>query len=278
MKKTFLIPLLLSIVQLCYSQESNNYIVINSQNSPIEFANVSLNQTSIGTYTNSKGEFSFENIKPTDTLKISCIGYKSRSVCVKDVEGPIILISSSINIDEVTVNGKKKNKSFTIGYYKMKSPFPFTHGSSVNTRLATFIPYESRPAFIETILLPIKNVEDTSRLKVYLFEISKDGKPGKELFSMLLLSDEISNKVDISELQIKMPTKGVFVALEWLNEYNIKFEDIKGIHGPGVILKMTAPMDTNLTYIARKNEWRIMWNPPNEKFRNARFGLELKYL
>lgn len=253
-------------------------IIVDIADKPIEFVHISINSTIQGTYTNAKGEFTIENLNQKDSLKLSCIGYERKAIAVKDLKDKIVLTGNSVNIKEVTIERKKKNKSFMIGYYKMRSPLPYTHGSQINSTLATFIPYESTPAIIETILLPIKNMEDSTRLKVYLFEISKDGKPGNELFSKLLLSDEISNKIDISDQQIRMPAKGVFVALEWLNEYNIKFEDIKGIYGPGVRLKMTPPMDTNLTYQFRKNEWRLMWNLPNEKFRNARFGLELKPL
>lgn len=273
-----LLLLILSTPLITFSQIYFNGVIVDSQNIPIQFASISINQTANGTHTNEKGIFYFDSIKPTDTLKISCIGYESRVIAFKDIGDKIILNNNSVNIGEVAINRKKKIKSFTVGYYKMRSPLPFTYGSSINSKLATFIPYESSPAFIETILLPVKNFEDTTRLKVYLLEISKDGSPGKEIFSKLLLSNEISIKIDISEQQIRMPADGVFVALEWLNEYNIKFEDTKGIHGPGVRLKMTPPMETNLTYHFRKNEWQLMWNPPNEKFRNARFGLELKPL
>lgn len=272
----FLTSLFISIQTLAQNVLSGTIVDTNSN--PIEFANISINQTANGTYTNSKGEFIINNLMKTDTLKISCIGYESKAIAVKDLEDEIVLTSNSININVVTIDRKRKNKSFMIGYYKMRSPFPFTYGSSINSRLATLIPNESSPAFIETILLPIKNIEDTTRLKVYLLEISKDGSPGKEIFSKLLLSDDISNKIDVSEQQIRMPASGVFIALEWLNEYNVKFEDTKGIYGAGVRLKMTPPMETNLTYHFIKNEWRLMWNPPNEKFRNARFGLELKPL
>jgi hypothetical protein len=270
----------LSTFSFCFCQDSRSFQIKDSQNNPIVLANVSLNQTSIGTYTNSNGEFSVENIKLSDTLKISCIGYKSRSVCVKDVEGPIILISSSINIDEVTINGKRNSKSFKIGFYKMRSILPYTHGSSINTKLATFLPYESSPAFIEKILLPITNANDTTQLRIFLYDVSEDGSPGKEVYSKIAILKDIKNKVDVSDQKIRMPLGGIFVGVEWLFEPT-KPEDLNNIE---VInrrhlfsLKMTPVMDTNYTYMYWKNKWRLS-NIDADEFRNARFGLELKYL
>jgi hypothetical protein len=256
---------------------------VDSQNNPIQFASISINQTTNGTYTNEKGIFHFNSIQPTDTLKISCIGYESRTICVKDIKDQIVLTNNSINIDEVIVNRKKKNKSFTIGYYRMGSisPFPNTHGSSINIQVATFIPYNSAPAVIEKILLPITKANDTTQLRVYLYKVSNDGKPGEEIFSKTIVLKEIKNKIDIIDQQIRMPSSGIFVAVEWLFE-PFKTEDLNNIEAinsrHAFSLKSTKPMNSNLTYWYWKNEWKLKWNSAEDQYRNIRFGLVLKPL
>ncbi|MBR9830703.1 carboxypeptidase-like regulatory domain-containing protein [bacterium] len=277
-----LLLLILFTPLITFSQNSFKGVIVDTQNTPIQFASISINQSANGTYSNEKGIFHFDSIQPTDTLKISCIGYESRKICVKDIKDQITLNSNSINVDEVVVNRKRKNRSFTIGYYNMGylSPFPHNLGSSINIQLATFISYNSNPALIEKILLPITKANDTTQLKVYLYEVSKDGNPGKEIYSKTLLLKEIKNKIDISKEQIRMPSTGIFVAVEWLYA-PFKPEDLNSIE---VInsryafrLKMTKPMDTNYTYMYWKKEWRN-WNNYSDEFRNVRFGLVLKPL
>ncbi len=137
---------------------------------------------------------------------------------------------------------------------------------------------QSPPAVIEKILLPISNINDSTQLKIYLYDVSEDGKPGKEIFSKLLTSKEIKNKIDISDQWIRMPTDGIFVAVEWLNDVVIKDKNnIKEIVHSSFWLKMTNPMDSNFTYMYSKNQWRSLtvWIIEN---RNVRFGLELKPL
>lgn len=272
-----LLLLILFTPLITFSQIYFNGVIVDSQNIPIQFASISINQTANGTHTNEKGIFYFDSIKPTDTLKISCIGYKNRAICVKDIKDQITLNSNSINIDEVIIN--RKNKPFTIGYYKMGSFIPYTYFSNLKSKIATFIPYQSSPAVIEQILLPITNINDTTELKIFLYEASEDGSPGKEIYSKLLKSNEIKNKIDISDEHIQMPLEGVFIAAEWLSEQFIKdLDNTKEVLGPAFRLKMTKPMDTNYTYMYWKSEWRLKWNPPNEQYRNVRFGLELKPL
>ncbi|NBG64720.1 carboxypeptidase-like regulatory domain-containing protein [Acidiluteibacter ferrifornacis] len=280
MKNLLLIILFTPLI--IFSQISFKGTIVDSQKNPIQFASISVNQTANGTYTNEKGIFYFDSIKPTDTLKISCIGYESKSICVKDIKDQITLTSNSINIEEVTIDRKRKNRSFTIGYYKMGSlsPFPHNHGSSINIQLATFIPYNSTPALIEKILLPITKANDTTQLKVYLYEVSEDGSPGKEIYSKTVLLKEIKNKIDISDQQIRMPSDGIFVAVEWLFE-PFKAENLNNIDiinsRYAFSLKMTKPMDSNLTYMFWENKWRpfSLWATEN---RNIRFGLVLKPL
>ena len=274
MKNLLLIILFTPLIT--FSQISFKGVIVDSQNNPIQFASISINQTANGTYTNENGIFHFDSIQSTDTLKISCIGYESKSICVKDIKDQITLTSNSINIEEVTIDRKRKNRSFTIGYYKMNTLFPSSHFSNVKSKIATFIPYQSSPAIIEKILLPITNINDTTQLKVYLYEISEDGSPGKEIYSKLLMSNEIKNKIDISDEQIRIPLEGVFIAAEWLTEQVIKdWNDPKEIFGSSWGVKMTKPMDTNFTYIHLKNKWRL-WNNNSDENRNARFGLVLK--
>ena len=104
MKNLLLIILFTPLIT--FSQISFKGVIVDSQNNPIQFASISINQTANGTYTNEKGIFHFDNIKPTDTLKISCIGYESRSILVNNLSDTILLQEISIEIGEVVIKSE----------------------------------------------------------------------------------------------------------------------------------------------------------------------------
>lgn len=91
---------------ITFSQISLKGTIVDSQKNPIQFASISINQTANGTYTNEKGIFHFDSIQPTDTLKISCIGYESRSILVKILSDTILLQEISIEIGEVVIKSE----------------------------------------------------------------------------------------------------------------------------------------------------------------------------
>ena len=85
-----------------------------SDKSPLEFANITLQTADsafiTGTTTDSKGLFRIEKVKAGDyQVSVSSIGYKTSVVSVLGLSQPIdlgtiSLASSSISLDEVTVN------------------------------------------------------------------------------------------------------------------------------------------------------------------------------
>ncbi len=140
MKKILFLFLFIPIVSL--GQNTFTSVIVDTHNKPIQFANITINQSNKGTNTNDAGLFTLSDILPTDTLTISCIGYDSKNLIITDINDKIILISNAINIDEVEINSNKKNKNFRVGYYHKKTLFPNTQGGTRNTKIATFIPYQ----------------------------------------------------------------------------------------------------------------------------------------
>ena len=81
---------------------------------PIMFANIAFIDTSIGTQTDLDGTFEIETKHPTDSIRITYVGYQDQTIAIKKGERQelnIILTSSSINLGEIIVTDRKKAKS-----------------------------------------------------------------------------------------------------------------------------------------------------------------------
>lgn len=95
--------------------------VTNPQNEPIGFAQIFLEQTYSGTYTNEEGNFQL--IIPSSlgkTLKISAVGYKTTSMLLSDslIDKPVYikLEKNVIEIGEVIIKGTRANSNTPTAY------------------------------------------------------------------------------------------------------------------------------------------------------------------
>ncbi|GAB6281503.1 MAG: hypothetical protein STSR0008_02430 [Ignavibacterium sp.] len=92
MKKYFIILFLFLIVlffDLSFSQEIiiKGKIINEEDNQPLEKANISIVNKSIGTYSNSNGEFILEGtISSNDFLSVSFIGFETKKIKISDIE------------------------------------------------------------------------------------------------------------------------------------------------------------------------------------------------
>ena len=91
MKKNILIIKVLFLLlfsNTSLSQEKNIFgIILDSLQNPIQYANIGILNKPIGTVSNKKGEFNLilDNSYLSDTLKISCLGYVSKELLIKNL-------------------------------------------------------------------------------------------------------------------------------------------------------------------------------------------------
>lgn len=120
----FLIALILTSLSL-YAQKGSLLGVVTSNGTPIEYASLGLEGTTIGTSTNSKGYYKIANIPyGTYTVKVSAIGFETKSQkVVFSAANPSLKINftlaeGSTEVEEVVVSGTMKEMR------KLDSPVP----------------------------------------------------------------------------------------------------------------------------------------------------------
>ena len=89
--------------------------VLGEDNSPVTFANVvlmSADSTFLGgTVTDSDGKFTIERSENAAFLSVSCLGYEPKTLNVNDDCSKIVLKTSALELDEITVSaGKPKTR------------------------------------------------------------------------------------------------------------------------------------------------------------------------
>lgn len=115
----YTITILLFLVEICYSQAGkvSGRVLDKDSQKPIPFANVFINNSSIGTVTDTSGIFIFTNLNQPAVYEIvvSFVGYESVTlkISVTDFEvkvGTILLQDSDVSLDTITVSSKKDKK------------------------------------------------------------------------------------------------------------------------------------------------------------------------
>jgi TonB-dependent starch-binding outer membrane protein SusC len=80
--------------------------IINEQNEPVIAATVAVENSHAGMATDSKGEFGFTDLKATDILDISSVGYEPISIPIQGRSYIVIKLQSSISsLDETIIKG-----------------------------------------------------------------------------------------------------------------------------------------------------------------------------
>jgi TonB-linked SusC/RagA family outer membrane protein len=103
--KGVLLPLLLLFSTLSWAQNKTVTGRITTDDGPVSGASVTVKNTSVGTTTNEKGEFTLSVPTGSTTLLVSSVGYDAKEVAITDGAMEISVTKSIGNLDEVVVVG-----------------------------------------------------------------------------------------------------------------------------------------------------------------------------
>jgi hypothetical protein len=90
--------------------------ILDSENQPLSFVNISFQHSQIGTVSDMDGTFIIETTKATDTLLISCLGFKVEKIPIKKGKEQRIelsLVPASVTLNDVVVT-PGENPAFRI--------------------------------------------------------------------------------------------------------------------------------------------------------------------
>ena len=271
-KNIFIILLLFAFFDL-KSQNISRLVFDKASKKGIPYVSVWLKNSTIGTYSNEQGLFNLDlkaaqNGKNSDTLVLSCIGYKDFYYNILlNKKDTIYLDATEETLSEVVVKGSKNPQKYTIGHHKAKAKsgmmglngytlvvFVPNTTSSEKRIVNVIIPFSKVPDVMSTYFTDTKETHKISykgegrfRLKLY-HKSTSEMLPDKEF----LISNKIYHVdnykkniiINLENENIFMPKEGIFAGVEWLDT-NTTTKQLKSTKPS---LKCTYQIKEDLTF------------------------------
>lgn len=284
-KKYLLIVLSLCLANIILAQ---NKIVDAQTKAPVSYATISFGNGN-GIFADDEGEFIFTEklYSDIDTLYVSALGYSNLKLPTVNLPKTIDLEPQADQLQEVIIQNKPKGK------FKIQDIKPTLHDDyyqcwlpTIESEIAVFFPNESSnikrvtklyfPIKVEAKAWRKRNRKDHEKkpfstiFRVHFYE-NNDGFPGDvvtydEVVFIATEKTEKAYELDISENDIYMPKKGLFVSLQVLGYAdakgkllpNKKYQEVKTQRGIVKVsttfrplLPFTDQISENRTYVKR---------------------------
>lgn len=233
MKKLFAVWLLLicSFFQL-KAQVIKGRVIDAQTKQPIEFASIGVMNRDAGTVANEQGNFvlNIQKARPTDTLKISMLGYESKVFLVGNIEsmlghqnGIITLQPQNRTLQEVVIK-PRKTKTITLGNTTdtrmMSAGFS---SNDLGSEVGTVLHYnKKKPGLLLNVNFNIAyNSFEHLLFRVNIYDF-KDGKIGENLLKEPLY---LETSTDFGTLTLDLSEKNIIIAhdclltLEWIKDF-----------------------------------------------------------
>lgn len=258
-----------------YSFSQLKSVVIDKETkNVIPYVNIWIEGKNVGTTSNQQGEFEII-IDSSAIIVFSAIGYETKRIQSDSITKEVELRTSTISLAEVVVTASKENLKLTIGNFRRSK---INHYFGVGTKpwiTARYFPYEetySKTPFIGSLkILTNSDIRD-AKFNVRLYSINDLGEPGNYIYEKNIIGIARKGKkvteVDLSDLSIKFPKNGFFIAIEWFiideNRYEYEYtvegsnKKMKGVSYEPSVGTVPAETDEN-SWIYMQGQWQKVW-------------------
>ncbi len=208
-------------------------IITDSLKNPIQYVNVGILNKPVGTVTNENGEFylNINNSFISDTLKISCLGFKPKELVIKSLLSEKTDLSISLNnytekLDEILINssnlktytkGKEKTKTKNEVFFAIPSLKNLNLGSEIGRKFSLGT---KKPSLLKEFKFFLKenNFESVLfRLNFYTIENNKPSKKINNTNILIPADNQLTGWItaDLSDYGIKTQ-EDIIITVEWI--------------------------------------------------------------
>ena len=194
--------------------------------SPISGATVGVREKKIFSATGTDGRFElmYARITVKDTLTISCLGYKTQRMVIRNIKQPLVtsmepfftqLAEVRIGRPLLEVGSKYKTHALTGSFFPDTDAAMFMKGSTGKKGIIQSVGFYISEGHISG------KGDAKAPFRIKIFDVSDDGSPGKELTDDVIVTRANQNNewfdIDLSLYGIKTSKRGFFVCFSLLN-------------------------------------------------------------
>jgi hypothetical protein len=140
----------------------------------------------------------------------------------------VVLQPITNELDEVVIFNKKETKEIQIGIVENTIFQAFDNGPKNDIKFFPYNPKYNKTKYIKQVKIATDSKIEAATLKLHFFAVDENGFPGSELLKKDLIvtikNGGKSTKIDVSDFNLIMPKKGIFVGFEKLMIENNKLE------------------------------------------------------
>ena len=202
-------------------------IVVDENDKPIPYVNIWVENDNIGTTSEEDGSFNIDTNDKNKNLFFLIIGFEKKTVKVAEAS-KVVLQSITNELDEVVIFNKKETKEIQIGIVENTIFQAFDNGPKNDIKFFPYNPKYNKTKYIKQVKIATDSKIEKATLKLHFFAVDENGFPGSELLKKDLIvtikNGGKSTKIDVSDFNLIMPKKGIFVGFEKLMIENNKLE------------------------------------------------------
>lgn len=194
-------------------------IVIDEENNPIPFVNIWVEGENIGTSSEENGEFIIHTNNESSSLIFNALGYEKKIILAKDCKR-VVLKESLIELKEVLISKRLETKQREIGKNSNQIFEAFPNGPKVDCKYFPFLEEYKKTPYIKFVTLQTDSKIEEASIKLHFYTVGEDGLPEDNLLKkeniVYLKKGVFKYKFDVSEYNLVIPKRGIFVVFEKL--------------------------------------------------------------
>jgi hypothetical protein len=204
--------------------------IVNEDNEPVPYTNITLLRNKIGSCTNLDGTFKLDIAgEKLDSIKFTSIGYEALTLPLANIGkgnnlGILTLKKSNLFIDEVLVLSSKidYSKKHKLGLDKVDNVSFYTlYGDEICTFIPNVKHRKGKLAAVNLYLSRRDKADYTADLNVKLYFLDTVRyKPGKLLYAKNIIVSPGNKKqvlsINLDDKNIYIPNEGVCIGIEWI--------------------------------------------------------------
>lgn len=193
--------------------------IVDENNKPISYVNISVENENIGTTSEENGEFVIRISDLNKNIIFSSIGFERKIVKASEVS-IVVLKPSETELKEVVIVKKMGTKLREIGKTESGIYQSFDNGPRIDTKFFPFLSKYKGTKFIKQISIQTDSKIENATFKIHLYAANEKGFPEEELlhkdFIVSVNKGIKKTFFNIYDLNLVMPKNGIFVGFEKL--------------------------------------------------------------